>query len=107
MASSQQVEISETAKLSDRFADDVKSLAEWQANRPRYLQEFSYMLGLSPLPEKTPLQATITGTLEGAGYVVDLLHYQSLPGLYVTATLYPPYSSAPTAKTTEHLPAMR
>ena len=48
------------------------------------------MLGLSPLPERTPLHATITGTLAGDGFVVEMLHYQSRPGLYVTANLYRP-----------------
>ena len=43
------------------------------------------MLGLWPLPEKTPLKATITGTLERDGYVVDKLHDPDKPGLYVTA----------------------
>jgi dienelactone hydrolase len=80
----------ETDKISSRFDDDVKSLADWQANRPRYLEEYYYMLGLTPRPEKTPLEATITGTIEGDGYVVELLHYQSRPKLYVTANLYRP-----------------
>ncbi len=48
------------------------------------------MLGLSPRPEKTPLNATITGTHQGDGYVVDMLHYQSRPKLYVTGNLYRP-----------------
>jgi len=48
------------------------------------------MLGLSPQPEKTPLHAKITGSLQGDGYVVEMLHYQSRPGLYVTGNLYRP-----------------
>src|SRR5690606_24469028 len=47
-------------------------------------------LGLWPIPERTPLSATITGTYEGEGFHVDMLHYQSMPGLYVTANLYRP-----------------
>ena len=64
--------------------------AQWDELRPRYMQEYLYMLGLWPLPEKTPLCATVTGTLDGDGYVVEMLHYQSRPGLYVTANLYRP-----------------
>jgi hypothetical protein len=92
----------ETMKLSDRFAEDVKSLEAWQAKRPEYLEEYYYMLGLSPRPEKTPLEASITGTLEGEGYVVDMLHYQSRPGLYVTGNLYRPAK----ANEGEKLPAV-
>lgn len=80
----------ETDRLAARYADDVKSLADWEARRQGYLEEYYYMLGLSPRPEKTPLQATVTGTLPGDGYAVDMLHYQSRPGLYVTGNLYRP-----------------
>ena len=52
------------------------------------------MLGLQPMPEKTPLAATITGTLQGDGYTVEMLHYQSRPRLYVTGNLYRPSKPA-------------
>jgi dienelactone hydrolase len=78
------------AQLHGSFADDLTSLDEWQANRPAYREQYLSMLGLSPLPERTPLQATTTGTFAGDGFVVDMLHYQSRPGLYVTANLYRP-----------------
>jgi cephalosporin-C deacetylase-like acetyl esterase len=80
----------ETAKLSAKFSEDVKSLEAWQAKRPQYVEEYYYMLGLSPRPEKTPLNATITGTYKGDGFEVDMLHYQSKPRLYVTGNLYRP-----------------
>lgn len=92
----------ETAKLSAAFADDVKSLADWQAKRPEYVEQYYYMLGLSPRPEKTPLNATITGNLKGDGYEVDMLHYQSVPHLYVTGNLYRPAK----VKEGEKLPAV-
>jgi len=80
----------ETDKISERFADDIKSLADWEAKRPEYVEQYYYMLGLSPRPEKSPLHATVTGTLKGDGYVVDMLQYQSRPHLYVTGNLYRP-----------------
>jgi dienelactone hydrolase len=42
------------------------------------------------MPERTPLQAAVTGRFPGDGYVVEMLHYQSRPRLYVTANLYRP-----------------
>ncbi|MFO0928049.1 MAG: hypothetical protein U0736_13575 [Gemmataceae bacterium] len=51
------------------------------------------MLGLWPLPERTPLQATVTGTVDRGPVVVEKLHYQSKPGLYVTGNLYRPKDS--------------
>ena len=64
--------------------------------RTRWLQQ----LGLWPLPERTPLEATITGTLERPGYVVEKLHYQALPGAHIAGNLYLP------AEIDEPLPAV-
>jgi dienelactone hydrolase len=80
----------ETDKLTPRFLNGATTLAEWEKQRPGLREQYLDMLGLWPLPEKTPLKATITGTLEHAGVVIEKLHYQSRPGLYVTANLYRP-----------------
>ena len=88
----------ETEKLSARFAEDIASKQAWEGRRARYVEEYFYMLGLSPLPERTPLHSTVTGTLEKDGYAVELLHYQSRPGLYVTGNLYRPSVSLPGEK---------
>lgn len=80
----------EAARISGTFTEDLRSPARWEERRPRYRQEYLAMLGLDPLPERTPLRATVTGTLEGEGYRVELVHYQSRPGLYVTGNLYRP-----------------
>src|SRR5688500_8321891 len=92
----------ETARLGLKWDADVKSLADWQARTPEYYDQYLYMLGLAPLPEKTPLQATVTGIYKGDGYEVDMLHYQSRPQLYVTSNLYRPAN----AKPGEKLPAV-
>lgn len=84
--------------ISARFADDLASLQDWQAKRPQYVEEYFYMLGLSPRPRKTELHATVTRTLRGDDYVVEMLHYQSRPGLYVTGNLYRPVSVKPGEK---------
>jgi len=80
----------ETKHLSERFMDGAKTKAEWEAKRPKLKEQFLDMLGLWPLPEKTPLKATITGTLVQGDVTIDKLHFQSKPGLYVTANLYRP-----------------
>src|SRR2546429_332910 len=40
----------ETAKIAARFSDDLASRQEWEAKRPRYVEEYFYTLGLSPRP---------------------------------------------------------
>src|SRR5208283_2107801 len=66
----------------------------WEARRPQLHQQYLEMLGLWPLPSRTPLHATVTGTFEHEGVTIEKLHYQSRPGLYVTANLYRPIHPA-------------
>jgi dienelactone hydrolase len=89
-----------TDDLSSRFLDGAKTLAQWQKKRPRLKEQYLDMLGLWPLPERTPLHATVMGTVKHEGVIIDKLHYQSRPGLYVTANLYRPQ------KTSGRLPAI-
>jgi dienelactone hydrolase len=76
--------------LERDFPGNLRSLTEWKAQRSRWMEEYFDMLGLYPMPERTPLEASVTGTVDGGDYTVELLHYQSRPGLYVTANLYRP-----------------
>jgi cephalosporin-C deacetylase-like acetyl esterase len=94
-----------TDELRKKELDGATTLQEWQERRPRLYREYLYMLGLWPLPEKTPLKATITGTLEHDGVVIDKLHFQSRPGLYVTGNLYRPAASRD-RKVPEKLPTI-
>lgn len=80
----------------------IRTADDWIARRDHLRSEYLYMLGLDPLPERTDLHATVTGTFEGDGFVVEKLHYQSVPGLYVIANLYRPTSITPG----ERLPAI-
>ena len=83
----------QTAQMNERVLDGARTLDEWQGRIPRLRQELLDMLGLWPMPEKTPLKATVTGTLERDGFVIEKLHFQSRPGLYVTGNLYRPKGS--------------
>jgi hypothetical protein len=85
----------ETEKIEGGFLEGVASSDDWEKLRPRYREQYFYMLGLAPGEAKTPLNATVTGTLRGDGFVVDMLHYQSRPRLYVTANLYRPAEIRP------------
>lgn len=80
-----EIEIESTEALSR-----IDSPEAWKRTAPVWRRQLAGMLGLDPMPEKTPLQPTLTGELKGDGFVVEKLHYQSQPGLYVTANLYRP-----------------
>jgi len=90
----------EASLLSDRVLSGATTREEWEALRESLRQDYFDMLGLWPLPEKTPLHSTVTGVLDRDGYRVEKLHFQSRPGLYVTANLYLP------AQVTGKIPAV-
>ena len=84
----------ETRLLADRSLADIQTLADWNARKPELRRQLFEMLGLDPLPPKTDLKATITGTLDQPEFTVEKIHFQSSPGLYVTANLYVPKNLA-------------
>ena len=80
----------ETKRLADSCLAEIETLDDWNAKKDLYRKQLHEMLGLDPLPERTPLQATVTGTVQHNEFEVRNLHFQSSPGLYVTANLYVP-----------------
>ena len=82
----QQVTRIEQANELTRYA----SLDQWEADKPRLRGELFEMLGLSPLPPRQPLNASVTGKVEEDEFIVEKIHFQSLTGLYVTGNLYLP-----------------
>ncbi len=76
------------------------SPTEWNATVDHRREMWRDMLGLSPLPKRTPLHATVTGTLERGDYVVEKVHFQCVPGAYVIGNIYRP------AKIEGRLPAV-
>jgi hypothetical protein len=71
---------------------NIRSRADWEKARPQMHRQFLDMLGLWPLPKRTDLHATVTGKIDTPHCTVEKLHFQSMPGLYVSANLYLPKS---------------
>ena len=80
----------ETARLSNRCLAEIKTLDDWNAKRGEYRRQLLEMLGLDPLPERSDLNAEVTGRVEQDDFLVENVHFQSRPGLYVTGNLYRP-----------------
>jgi dienelactone hydrolase len=62
----------------------------WTARVIRLRREIEVALGLYPLPARTPLNAVIHGRVDREDYTVDRVYFESLPGFYVTGSLYRP-----------------
>ncbi|HJZ94575.1 MAG TPA: prolyl oligopeptidase family serine peptidase [Gemmataceae bacterium] len=74
---------------------DFKTKEDWEKARPELRRQLLEMLGLWPMPARTDLKATVTGKIERPKFTVEKLHFQSMPGIYVTGNLYVP-KPAPT-----------
>jgi hypothetical protein len=77
----QQYLSAEAKGLETDFLGDVMTAQDWLRERPRWRQEYFEMLGLDPLPPRTDLRAAVTRTLDRGDYRVEMVHYQSRPGL--------------------------
>jgi dienelactone hydrolase len=86
-------------RIADAALADIKTRDDWDKKRPEMRRQFLDMLGLWPLPPRTDLKATITGKIETEHFSVEKLHFQSIPGLYVTANLYLPKNLSSPAPT--------
>lgn len=80
----------QTERLSERTFAGIETLEDWEQRRGEYRRQLLEMLGLDPMPERTPLEPVITGRTEHEAFTVERLHFQSMPGLYVTGNLYVP-----------------
>lgn len=72
----------------EQSVSQLKTLAGWQ-ERQKFIRE-TFMDIVGPFPEKTPLNAKIVRTIDKGAYRVEHIIYESVPGFYVTSSLYIP-----------------
>lgn len=78
---------------------DIRSLHEWQ-NRQQYIKKTLLELA-GPFPEKSALNARTVKTISREDYRIEHIIYESVPGFYVTSSLF-----IPTKKIKKKLPAI-
>jgi len=78
------------ASLSERRrrVAAIGSQSDLDARR-RYIRE-KILASIGTLPQRTPLNAKITGTVDRGDYRIEKLVFESQPKFYVTANLYVP-----------------
>ena len=80
----------------DRRADElaqIKTPEQAAAYQQRLRQSMIERLG--GFPERTPLNAQTVGTIEGDGYKIEKVLFESQPGHHVTANFYLPGGNGP------------
>jgi cephalosporin-C deacetylase-like acetyl esterase len=66
----------------------LRTAQDWQKRQEFVRQKLQECIGY--FPQKTPLNAVVTGKVERDGVTVEKLYYESMPGYYVTAALFLP-----------------
>lgn len=80
----------QVSSIEGQLEREIKTKEDWLAQRAEYRRQLAEMLGLDPMPARTDLKPVVTGSFEHEGIVVENLHFQASPGLYVTANFYRP-----------------
>ena len=66
----------------------IRTPEQWWQRRDEL--RAALMRALGHFPDRTPLNAEVMGTLDGPGYVIERIVFESRPRFYVTANLYRP-----------------
>jgi len=73
-----------------RTFPDIKNKAEWEERAKNIREQVLVSCGLWPMPEKSPVNATIFDRIERDGYSVEKVYFQTYPGFYLAGNLYRP-----------------
>ncbi|MDG1897569.1 MAG: acetylxylan esterase [Fuerstiella sp.] len=68
----------------------IENKQQWHQRQAEIKRRILISQGLWPEPTKTKLRATIHGRVEHDDYTVERVYFQSIPGHYVTGSLYRP-----------------
>ncbi|MCA9146501.1 MAG: acetylxylan esterase, partial [Planctomycetales bacterium] len=67
-----------------------ESKEAWATRAERVRRQILVANGLWPMPTKTPLNAVIHGAIDLGEYTVEKAYFESMPGFFVTGSLYRP-----------------
>ena len=68
----------------------ITSPDAWKARSAELRRQLQVALGLWPMPDATPLNAVVHGAVTRQGYTVEKVYFESMPGHFVTGSLYRP-----------------
>jgi dienelactone hydrolase len=72
------------------FTPSFATKADWMARADALRRQVRVALGLWPWPERSPLNATVRGRIARDGYTIEHVAFESVPGHWVTGSLYRP-----------------
>lgn len=84
----------EAVRQLERLAATWTTNADWKARAKRIRKQILVGAKLSPLPERTPLNAIIRNKRSFDGYSVESAAFEARPGFFVYGNLYRPANSS-------------
>ncbi|MDB5290937.1 MAG: hypothetical protein JWL69_2178 [Phycisphaerales bacterium] len=72
------------------FEPHYTAVEQWAVRQQEIREQVMVAEGLWPMPERTPLNPIIHGRIEREGYTVEKVFFASMPGHYVSGSLYRP-----------------
>lgn len=81
----------QAAELLESFRKSYPTLDLWQKKAEKIRTGILKGAGLYPLPERSPFNTIRSNKREFDGYIVENVAFESLPGVFVTGSLYYPH----------------
>jgi dienelactone hydrolase len=87
----QDTRLGELKDLNGYFPFTVPESREAWAKRAEDVRtQVRVALGVWPEPTRTPLNAVVRDKIEGDGYTIEKVYFESMPGFFVTGSLFRP-----------------
>jgi len=83
-----------------------EGLAEWQKQKLAWQSRLNFVLGLEPPPVRSALNPVIGQPEVFEGYSISKVYFESMPGFYVTGSLYRPVDGIQDSATPRLRPAV-
>lgn len=83
-----------------------ESAEAWKHQSAQLRKRVLVATGLWPMPVAEPLDPVIHGKIDRGDYTVERVYFESVPGHYVTGSLYRPKDSGPNSSPTGRRPAV-
>ncbi|MBP3957024.1 acetylxylan esterase [Gemmata sp. G18] len=82
----------EQVRAAERIGTEARAKLKTKADAEAYIRGVREKIAkcFGPFPEKTPLNAKVTGKLERDAYTIEKVIFESRPGFFITANLYLP-----------------
>ena len=82
--------IYQTRDVNTLYTFPSYTKAAWMAKAAELREHILVSNGLTPMPEKTPLNAHVFGQIEREDYTVEKVYFEAYPGFFTTGNLYRP-----------------